>query len=189
LSEPSASESTEVEAESLGQVLGFMRLLWAVAHGLESTSKRMGSSLGVTGPQRLVVRLLGHYGELSPGDLADLLHVHPSSLTGVLGRLARSKLLERRRDPNDGRRAILSLTPKGKALNARRAGTVEAAIRRVLQAQPRAKLAATQDVLVALARELDPEPDATPAPPHRKAVKTKGASAARGARRGPPRDR
>ena len=101
-------------------MLGFMRLLWAVAHGLESTSKRMGTELGVTGPQRLVLRLIGHYSRLSPGDLAQLLHVHPSSLTGVLGRLEQSKLLARRRDPSDGRRAILSLTAKGRALNARR---------------------------------------------------------------------
>jgi len=146
-----------VEAKALGEVLGFMRSLWAVAHGLESTSKRMATSLGVTGPQRLALRLIGHYSRLSPGDLAELLHVNPSSLTGVLGRLERSKLLERRRDPSDGRRAILSLTSKGRALNARRAGTVEESVRRALASQSRAKIAAAADVLAAIARELKPE--------------------------------
>ena len=134
-----------------------MRLLWAVAHGLESTSKRMGTELGVTGPQRLVLRLIGHYSRLSPGDLAELLHVHPSSLTGVLGRLERSKLLERRRDPSDGRRAILRLTAKGRTLNARRAGTVEESVRRALASQSRAKIAVAGNVLTAIARELEPE--------------------------------
>ena len=138
-------------------MLGFMRLLWAVTHGLESTSKRMGVELGVTGPQRLVLRLIGYYSRLSPGELAKLLHVHPSSLTGVLDRLERSKLLERRRDPSDGRRAILSLSAKGRALNARRAGTVEESVRRALASRSRAKIAVAGDVLTAIARELGTE--------------------------------
>jgi DNA-binding MarR family transcriptional regulator len=146
-----------VEAEALGDVLGFMRLLWAVAHGLESSSKRMARELGVTGPQRLVLRLIGHYTRLSPGELAELLHIHPSSLTGVLARLDRRQLLERRRDPRDGRRAILTLTAKGRALNARRAGTVEESVRRALALQSQARISATSEVLAAIARELTPQ--------------------------------
>lgn len=134
-----------------------MRLLWAVAHGLDTASKRMGADLGVTGPQRLVVRLIGHYTRLSPGELAELLHVHPSSLTGVLSRLERSKLLHRRRDPGDGRRAILSLTARGRALNARRAGTVEESVRRALAAQSPRKLTAAGEVLAAIAGALEPK--------------------------------
>ena len=148
-----------VEADALGGVLAFMRLLWAVAHGLESTSKRMGAQLGVTGPQRLVLRLIGHYSRLSPGELADLLHVHPSSLTGVLGRLERSKLLERHRDPGDGRRAILLLTAKGRALNAKRSGTVEQSVGRALATLSPTTLAAAGQVLAAIARELEPRQD------------------------------
>jgi DNA-binding MarR family transcriptional regulator len=144
-----------VEAESLGSVLSFMRLLWAVAHGLESTSKRMSVTLGVTGPQRLVLRLVAHYHEISPGSLAELLHVHPSSLTGVLSRLERSGHVERRRDPRDGRRAILSLTAKGRRLNMRRAGTVEESVRRALASQSSAQLAAAREVLAELAKQLD----------------------------------
>jgi DNA-binding MarR family transcriptional regulator len=154
LSSKKTAARVGVETEALGEVLAFMRLLWALAHGLESASKRMGAELGVTGPQRLVLRLVGHYSRLSPGELAELLHVHPSSLTGVLGRLERSQLLERRRDPSDGRRAILSLTAKGRALNARRAGTVEESVRRALASQSRAKIAITGEVLTAIAREL-----------------------------------
>src|SRR5689334_19354149 len=101
----------------LGPALSFMRLLWAVAHGLESTSKRMLATLGVTGPQRLVLRLVGHCGSVSAGELARTLHIHPSSLTGMLRRLEQAGLLRRKRDPADGRRAVLSLTASGKRLN------------------------------------------------------------------------
>jgi MarR family transcriptional regulator, organic hydroperoxide resistance regulator len=132
-----------------------MRLLWAVAHGLDSTSKRMRAELGVTGPQRLVLRLLGHYGKLSPGELAELLHIDPSSLTGILQRLESGGFLRRVRDPGDRRRAILTLRKKGRDLNIRRARTVEESVRRALSSLSRAKVDAAREVLKTLADELD----------------------------------
>jgi len=139
----------------LGQVLSFMRLLWAVTHGLESTSKRMLAVLGVTGPQRLVLRIVGQNPSISPGDLARVMHVHPSSLTGVLQRLADAKLLRRERDPEDGRRATLALSPLGRQINARRAGTVEASVQRVLSTVTSEKLRVVEEVLKKLALELE----------------------------------
>jgi MarR family transcriptional regulator, organic hydroperoxide resistance regulator len=148
------SSPSNFEAQSLGEVLSFMRLLWAVVHGLESASKQMQREIGVTGPQRLVLRLVGHYQRLSPGDLAELMHVHPSSLTGVLRRLERSRLLVRKNDPKDGRRAILTLTAKGRSVNGRRARTVEASVRRTLGSLPATRIGAARELLTALASEL-----------------------------------
>jgi DNA-binding MarR family transcriptional regulator len=148
------ARGSESDVPSLGEVLGFMQLLWAVAHGLESTSKRMRSLIGVTGPQRLVVRLVGHYGDTSPGDLAEVLYVHPSSLTGVLRRLERAGFIRRRRDRRDGRRAILTLTQKGRRLNVQRSGTVESSVRRALSRFSSAKTDAARELLTALAQEL-----------------------------------
>jgi hypothetical protein len=59
MAEPSKTEPGDVPA--LGDILDFMRLLWAVDHGLHSTSKRMNTSIGVTGPQRLVLRMTGKF--------------------------------------------------------------------------------------------------------------------------------
>jgi len=144
---------------SLGDVLSFMQLLWAIAHGLESTSRRMRSTVGVTGPQRLVLRLIGRFGQTAPGDLAEVLHVDPSSLTGVLRRLENAGLIRRTRDPEDGRRAILTLTPHGQVLNDRRSGTVEASVQKTLQGMSAAKVAVAREVLDALARDLGVETD------------------------------
>jgi DNA-binding MarR family transcriptional regulator len=144
----------DAKERSLGDVLSFMQLLWAVSHGLESASKRMKSELGVTGPQRLVLRLIGEYGVTAPGDLAEVLHVDPSSLTGVLRRLERSALISRQRDPNDGRRAVLGLTSRGRAINRRRSGTVEARVQAAMQTLSAEKLETACDVLKSLAREL-----------------------------------
>lgn len=143
---------------ALGEVLSFMRLLWAVTHGLESTSKRMLSELGVTGPQRLVLRIVGQNPEISPGELARVLHMHPSSLTGVLHRLVEARLLHRERDRNDGRRSTLTLSPIGRQVNARRAGTVEAAVQRAMAGQSPEKLRIVEEMLRALAEELDTDP-------------------------------
>ncbi|HTQ04833.1 MAG TPA: MarR family transcriptional regulator [Polyangiaceae bacterium] len=145
---------------ALGDVLGFLQLLWDVAHELESVSKRMRATVGVTGPQRLVVRLVAHYGRPSPGELAEALRVHPSSLTGVLRRLERSGLVRRTRDPEDGRRAIVTLTPKGQRLNDRHSGTAESAVRRALKSMPARDVAATRGVLRRVADELALESEA-----------------------------
>lgn len=114
----------------------------------------MKSTLGVTGPQRLVIRMIGRFPGLAPGDLASLLHVDPSSLTGVLDRLGRSGFIARSSDPADGRRARLSLTARGRALDRVRSDTVEAAVIRGIAAQPRSRIASARRVLEAVTAEL-----------------------------------
>ena len=148
------AEQTTDGVAPLGEVLAFMRLLWAVTHGLESKSKRMLTELGVTGPQRLVLRIVGQNPNLAPGELARVLHVHPSSLTGVLHRLEQAKLLQRDRDPKDGRRSTLTLSPIGRQINSRRAGTVESAVQRAMEALPSATLRSAEEVLKRIALEL-----------------------------------
>jgi len=138
----------------LGEVLEFMRLLWAVDHGLQSTSKRMESTLGLTGPQRLVLRLVGRFPGITAGRLAQIMHVHPSTLTGVLKRMEKRGLLERKSDPLDGRKALFALTDQGRAMDIPATGTVESAVERVLSRITRPRLQSTQEALTALAEEL-----------------------------------
>jgi len=147
-------EVEEAKGPPLGAVLDFMRLLWAVDHSLQSTSKRMESTFGLTGPQRLVVRIVGRFPGIAAGRIAGILHVHPSTLTGVLRRLESRGVLQRRPDPRDARRALFMLTNKGRKLDTIRTGTVEQAVRRVLLKDPE-KVAAAQEVLAALSVELD----------------------------------
>lgn len=139
----------------LPDVLRFMQLLWAVVHGLETTSKRMTGELGVTGPQRLALRVVGLFPGVSAGRLAAILHVHPSTLTGVLQRLVAQRLLRRVGDPRDRRRAILHLTARGARVNAARDGTVEAAVAGTLKSTTPGDRAATKRVLQQLAEDLN----------------------------------
>jgi DNA-binding MarR family transcriptional regulator len=147
----SAGSALDAPLPHLGEVLDFMRLIWAVDHALQKTSKRMRSAIGVTGPQRLVIRIVARFPGLPAGQVARLLHVHPSTLTGILKRLEAQGLIRRRRDPRDRRRASLGITEKGRRIDAAGAGTVEAAIERVIARTPRARLLNARDLLVDLA--------------------------------------
>lgn len=146
----------------LGEVIEFMRLLWAVDHGLEASSKQMDAMLGVTGPQRLVIRIVGRHPGIAAGRIADILHVHPSTLTGVLGRLVDRGFLTRDRDPEDGRRALFGLTEAGARLDDVKKGTIEAKVRRALAKLTPREIAAARRVLGVLADSLDTPSRAAP---------------------------
>lgn len=138
----------------IGEVLELMRLLWILDHGLQSMSKRMSRNLGITGPQRLVIRIVGRFPGISAGKLANVLCIHPSTLTGILQRLEGRGVIYRKQDPCDGRRALLSLTKKGRGFDALRTGTVEAAVRRALSKVAGDKIVSAREVLEALGAEL-----------------------------------
>jgi len=157
--------SPDVAVKPLSEPLVFMQVLWAVAHGLESASKRMHTELGVTGPQRLVLRIIGHHGRISAGELAETLHIHPSSLTGMLKRLEDADMIRRESDPFDRRRALLTLSRKGVRLNDQHEGTIEATMEAALSQIPKARVTIAKAVLAAIAAALTDESALEAVPP------------------------
>jgi DNA-binding MarR family transcriptional regulator len=145
------------EVEGLDPVLDFMRLLWNIEHGLQSTSKLMESTLGITGPQRLVLRIVSQRPGLSAGELARIVHLHPSTITGVLQRLVKKGLLKRQRDSKDSRRVRLHSQPGAKALAATSARTVESAVTRALAKMPAQRVRHAREVLSSIAEALENE--------------------------------
>lgn len=119
-------------------VLEVMQTLWALDHALEARSIWMLRNLGVTSPQRLVLRIIGASPGCSPGVAAGRLRLDPGTVSRLVSRLERLGLVRRTPDPADGRRRRLTLTRRGEALNAQIRGTVEAAVVETLQeASPR----------------------------------------------------
>ena len=114
----------------------------------------MQNEFGITGQQRLVIRIIDAFPGLSAGELAAVLHIHPSTATGILQRLASRRLVERRADPGDARRLRLQLTAKGRRLTAPRVGTVEASVRRTLSRFTPDDVKRTRQVLAALSSSL-----------------------------------
>lgn len=162
-----AAEDIDGTARDLGETLEFMRLLWALHHGLEKASRRMEVSIGVTGQQRLVLRIVGRYPGITAGRLARVLHLHPSTVTGLLKRLERRGLLQREADERDGRLAAFRLSARGRRIDRCRSGTIESVMSRELAAQPRARLEGTRDTLLALAERLLGWSESGPAPARR----------------------
>jgi DNA-binding MarR family transcriptional regulator len=151
---------------SLGtRTLEVMRILWAIDHGLQSTSKRMELRYGVTGPQRAVLRVVGRSPGITAAELADAVYLHPSTLTGVLRRLAERGLIERVQDDADARRSLVYLTQAGQAFTKVRPGTVEALLRRVVERSAPADVVTALRVLSEIARELNAENGRVPPSP------------------------
>lgn len=138
----------------LDATLSFMRTLWGLHHELRLGSKRMHARFGLTGPQRLVVRILGHLPGASAGSVSAILNLHPSTLTEILKELDRRGLVKRRAHAQDRRRAILQLTPKGLRIDRLQTGTVEASVREAMRSLPRRKIQAAEEVLIALTKQL-----------------------------------
>jgi DNA-binding MarR family transcriptional regulator len=138
----------------LEPTLEFLRLIWALDHNLHVSSKRMAGLHGITGPQRLVVRLIGQNPEVSGGELARVLHVHKSTITGIVQRLEAQGLVRRATDAVDARRIRLTLTAAGRRVCGPLPGTAEAAVRRVLAATDARSIETTRRVLERLAQEL-----------------------------------
>jgi DNA-binding MarR family transcriptional regulator len=148
--------------DQLTNTLAFMRLLWAVDHGLRSLSKQMQARIGMTGPQRLVLRIVGRSPQMMPSELAEMLHLDRGTLSGILERLAAEQLVAREPHEQDGRSVLLSLTERGRLLDRETAGTVEACVRRALASVPRVQVEGAKQVLEAVARELFQEQSRRP---------------------------
>jgi DNA-binding MarR family transcriptional regulator len=131
-----------------------MQRLWELVHALAVSSKRMGRTLGVTGPQRLVIRVVGQSADATAREISDILGLHPSTLTGVLARLENQRMIQRRVDGADRRRVRFRLTLEGRRIDRERKGTVEAAVRRAMARAEPAMIEATEALLALLVAEL-----------------------------------
>src|SRR3954451_13733759 len=94
-------------------VLQFLQMVWQLEHALERASKRMEDALGISGPQRFALRMIGVHPGITAGELAAVLHLHPSTVTGIVQRLETRRLVKRASNATDGRVAHLYLTPAG----------------------------------------------------------------------------
>lgn len=138
-----------------GETLQFLQGVWELVHALDVRSKRMAQTLGVTGPQRLVIRIVGQKPSQTASEIAQTLGKHPSTLTGVLARLEQRGLITREVDAEDRRRARFTLTTGGKKIDRERRGTVEAATRRALTRLDSAAVDALLSGMSVLVEELE----------------------------------
>lgn len=73
-----------------------------------------GRGTGLTQPQWQAMFMISHNPGINQVTLADLLEIHPITLTQQLDRMQAAGWVERRPDPSDRRATCLFITPKGK---------------------------------------------------------------------------
>ena len=98
----------------LGTQLSFA--LYGAANRMVRQHKPFLEPLGLTFPQYLVVLELLDGAPLSVGVLGARLGMDTGTITPLVKRLETSGMVSRTRDPEDERRVMVDLTPRGRAL-------------------------------------------------------------------------
>lgn len=98
----------------LNNSLGFQLVVAArsMKHALEIKL----AEYGITSSQYAVLELLWKSNGISLSDLGKALYFDNPTITGIINRMARAKLLRRTRNRNDRRVIKVYLTPKGREL-------------------------------------------------------------------------
>lgn len=92
--------------------------LYSANHALTRLYRPLLAPLGLTYPQYLVLVALWEQDEQKVSDLGKRLDLETNTLTPLLKRMESAGYLTRRRNPEDERSLIVSLTDKGQALQA-----------------------------------------------------------------------
>lgn len=153
-----ARAMSNAQARRLDDVLECMQLLWAIEHRLRRASKLMHRRTGLTGPQRLVLRIVQDHPGIAPSELVELVHLHKSTLTGILRRLEHQHLLVRTADADDRRRAhiYLDVEPSRDPFE-RSSAVLESAVATALSSASTTEREITRRVLGAIAGALGRE--------------------------------
>lgn len=87
-----------------------------ITRSLDLHSRRLVSQHQLTAPQLICLRLLAKNGPMSPSLLAKQATLSQATVSGIIDRLERRGLVERRRDRADRRQISLHLSAEGRAL-------------------------------------------------------------------------
>ena len=93
------------------EVLGSIR---KIIHGFDVYSRRLSRQYGITAPQLVCLSAVIEQDDITAREIAWRIHLGPSTLVGVLDRLEAKGLIERRRDPCDRRKVLISATDQGR---------------------------------------------------------------------------
>lgn len=145
--------------EGIGEEVALLSTDLRVAVGRITRRLRQSHQAGdVTMSEASVLARLDRDGPAAPGTLAAAEGVRPQAMTATVGGLERRGLLARAGDPEDGRRAVLTLTPEGsRVLTDRRRASIQLLAQRLAEsftAPERERLRVAVPLLERLAERL-----------------------------------
>ena len=104
--------------------------LYGATIAINRAYKPMLDQMGLTYPQYLVLSVLWEADGQTITAIADRLGLEPSTITPLVKRLEQAGFVERRRNPQDERQVRVSLTAKGRDIQADTACLTETLLRR-----------------------------------------------------------
>jgi len=121
------SSSEPPDTSTLPESLRLLPLLWSLNAALERTSHEMDAKLGVTGPERFLLRFVGLEPGITRARLASVISLDASNLQSALDHLVAKHFLMQQSGL-----AGYYLTAQGVGVNAAMTGTVEQALSKAL---------------------------------------------------------
>jgi DNA-binding MarR family transcriptional regulator len=143
----------ENRVAELPPALQLTRLLWRLNHSLSVASIRTARQTGLTERQEQILALIQQRPGIAAVDISEFLHIHPTTVAGVVRRLRRAKLIASAPNPEDSRRNVLRLTERG--LGAMSHPGLAAALERAIASLPERARAEAEAVFAVITRELD----------------------------------
>jgi DNA-binding MarR family transcriptional regulator len=122
-----------------------------IVQALRESSRAAEKRVGLSSAQLFVLQTVAESPGLSLNDLAERTRTHQSSVSAVVARLVRTRLLERATALGDARRAEIRLSARGRARLVRAPRAAQERLVAMVDAMPRtdrARLAASLQLLV-----------------------------------------
>ncbi len=105
--------TVQLESTTRQQILVALR---RIIRAVDLYSRRLVEEYGLTGPQLAALQEIARAGNASPSDLARELQVSQPTISGILDRLEKRKLVHRARDEDDRRSVEVFITDAGKEM-------------------------------------------------------------------------
>lgn len=134
-----------------------MRQLRRMVKALQTYSSEVEARFGLTGPQLWALWSVQQQGPTGLKELAQAMHLHPSTVVGVVDRLEAKGLLLRKPDPVDGRRVRIALTAAGRRTVAQAPHPAQGQLIHGLQAMRRGEVAQLHETLSRLVAVMEAE--------------------------------
>lgn len=147
-----ASQPDRRRDRDSAQVVNSLRRLFRAVH---EYSKALHRRAGLSSPQLWAIHLLEQEPDLSLKGLSERMFSHPSTVSGVIARLSRRRLVRRETDGRDRRWIRLRLTGAGRRLLRSAPPPLQLGLRRALDEMPAARLRELRRSLDEIARKAE----------------------------------
>ncbi len=134
------TKSHAVGRDARADMVTIVDAIRSIIQTLRNSGRETEQKLGISSAQLYVLGELRDRPALSINELADRTYTHQSSVSMIVARLVKNRLVTRAASTRDGRRLSISLTPAGRALLRKSPDTVQTRLVNALRAMPRADL-------------------------------------------------